>query len=80
MENKNVSVEKTNKGKPMLLSKCAVYNSKLDEACIQHDKAYGDFKDLPRRTACDKVLFDKAFDIAIIPKYGYQRGFALMVL
>ena len=26
--------------------------------------AYGDFKDLARRTASDKVLRDKAFDIA----------------
>ena len=25
--------------------------------------AYGDFKDLPRRTASDKVLCDKAFNI-----------------
>ena len=34
---------------------------------------YGDFKDLARRTA-DKVLRDKAFNIAKDPKYdGYQR-------
>ena len=26
--------------------------------------AYGDFKDLPRRTAADKVLRDNAFNIA----------------
>ena len=37
--------------------------------------AYGDFKDLNRRTASDKVLRDKAFDIAKNPKYHeYQRG------
>ena len=42
--------------------------------------AYGDFKDLARRTATDKVLRDKAFKIASDPKYdGYQRGFASMV-
>ena len=36
---------------------------------------YGDFKDLSRRTASDKILRDKAFDIAKNPKYdGYQRG------
>ena len=36
--------------------------------------AYGDFKDLARRTASDKILRDKAFDIAKNPKYdGYQR-------
>ena len=35
---------------------------------------YGDFKEQPRRTAADKVLSDKAFNIAKNPKYdGYQR-------
>ena len=42
--------------------------------------AYGDFKDLARRTASDKFLRDKAFDIAKSPKYdGYRRGLASMV-
>ena len=42
--------------------------------------AYGDFNDLKRRTASDKVLRDKAFNIAKNPKYdGYQRGIASMV-
>ena len=42
--------------------------------------AYGDFKDLNRRTAADKVLRDKAFNIAKNPKYdGYKRGLASMV-
>ena len=42
--------------------------------------AYGDFKDLARRTASDKVLRDKAFNIAKNPQYdGYQRGLASMV-
>ena len=41
---------------------------------------YGDFKDLKRRTASDKILRDKAFNIAKNPKYdGYQRGLASMV-
>ena len=36
--------------------------------------AYGDFKDLTGRTASDKILRDKAFDIAKDPKYdGYQH-------
>ena len=36
--------------------------------------AYGDFKDLARRTASHKVLKDKAFNIAKNPKYdGYQK-------
>ena len=42
--------------------------------------AYGDFKDLAKRTAADKALRDKAFEIASDQKYdGYQRGLALMV-
>ena len=39
-----------------------------------------DFKDIKRRTASDKTLKDKAFNIAKDPKYdGYQRGLASMV-
>ena len=42
--------------------------------------AYGDFKDLAKRTAVDKVLRDKAFKNANDQKYdGYQRGLASMV-
>ena len=42
--------------------------------------AYGDFKDLARRTASDKVLRDKAFNTAKNPKSNrYQRGLASMV-
>ena len=41
---------------------------------------YGDFKDLTRRTASDKMLSDKAFDIVKNPKYdGYHGGLASMV-
>ena len=46
-----------------------IYQNKLDKACFQHDMAYGDFKDLPRRTASDWVLRDKAFNFAKNPKY-----------
>ena len=42
--------------------------------------AYGDFKYLNRRTAADKVLRDKAFNISKNPKYGgYQRRLASIV-
>ena len=42
--------------------------------------AYGDFKDLALRTASEKILRDKAFNIAKSPKYdGCQRGLASMV-
>ena len=51
-----------------------IYRNELDKACSQHDMAYGDFKDLARRTASDKVVRDKAFNIAKNSKYdGYQR-------
>ena len=41
--------------------------------------AYEDFKDLPRRTASDKVLLDKVFHIAKNPKHdGCQREIASM--
>ena len=41
---------------------------------------YGDFKDLNRRTAADKLLHDKAFNIAKNPEYdGYQHGLASTV-
>ena len=42
--------------------------------------AYGDYTDLNTRTATDKVLCDKRFNIAKNPKCdGYQRGLASMV-
>ena len=42
--------------------------------------AYGDFKDLARRTAPDKDLRDKSFNIAKNPKYdGYLKGFVSIV-
>ena len=57
-----------------------IYKNELDKACFQHDMAYGDFKDLKRRTASNKVIKDKAFNIAKNPKYdGYQRGLASLV-
>ena len=41
---------------------------------------YGDFKDMKRITASDKILRDKAFNIAQNLKYdGYQSGLASMV-
>ena len=57
-----------------------IYQNELDKAFFQHDIAYGDFKDLARRTASDKVLRDKALNIAKNSKYGgYQRGLTSMV-
>ena len=41
-----------------------IYQKELYNAYFQQNMAYGDFKDLPKRTASDKVLRDKSFDIA----------------
>ena len=57
-----------------------IYENELDKACFQHDMVYGDFKDLKRRTASDKILRDKAFNIAKNLKYdGYQRELPSMI-
>ena len=40
------------------------YQNEQDKAGFQHDMAYVDFKDLPRKTTSDEVLCDKAFNIA----------------
>ena len=56
-----------------------IYQNELDKACFQHDMAYGDLKDLNRRITADKILRDKAFNIAKDKKIdGYQRGLASM--
>ena len=42
--------------------------------------AYGEFKDLTKRTASDKILCDKTFNVSKNRKYDwYQRGLASMV-
>ena len=59
---------------------CYIYRNELDKVCFQHDSAYADHKDLTNRTEADKVLRDKAYDIASKPKYnGYQRGLAIKI-
>ena len=58
-----------------------IYQNKLDKPCFQYEMAYEDFKFLSRRTASDKLLHDKIFNIAKNTKYdgGYQRRLASMV-
>ena len=57
-----------------------IYKNELDKACFVHDAAYSDSQDLTKRTVADKILKNKAFDIAKDPKYdGYQRRLASMV-
>ena len=57
-----------------------ICRNELDKACFQHDSAYADHKNLINRTKSDKVLRDKAYDIASNPECdGYQRGLGSMV-
>ena len=57
-----------------------IYKNELGKACFAHDAAYSDSKDLTKRTVADKILRNRAFNIAKDPKYdGYQRGLASMV-
>ena len=57
-----------------------IYKNELDKACFKHDMTYGGFKDLPKRTAADRVLRDKVFKIEGDQKYdGYKTGLASMV-
>ena len=43
---------------------CYIYRNELDKARFQHDSAYASHKDLINRTKADKVLRDKAYNIA----------------
>ena len=57
-----------------------LYKNELDKACFIHDAAYSDSKDLTKRAVADKILKNKAFDVAKDSKYdGYQRGLVSMV-
>ena len=57
-----------------------IYKTELDKPCFQHDMADGDCENLARITASDKVLRDKAFNIAKNLRYdGYQRRLASIV-
>ena len=57
-----------------------IYKNDLDKACLKHDSAYSGSKDLIKRIQPDKILRDKAFNIAKNLKYdGYQRGLASIV-
>ena len=57
-----------------------LYRSELDKPCFAHDAAYSDSKDLTKRTISDKILKDRAHEIARNRNYdGYQRALASMV-
>ena len=55
-----------------------IYKNELDKLVLNMIWLMGILNILKRRTFSDKVLRDKAFNIAKNPKYdGYQRGLAL---
>ena len=57
-----------------------IYQNELDKVCFQYDIADGYFEVLPRRTASDKMLRNKEFNITKNTKHnGYQSGLASMV-
>ena len=57
-----------------------IYRNDLDKACFQHDAAYSESKDLAKSAVSDRILRDKAFNIANNPRYnGYERSLASMV-
>ena len=57
-----------------------IYKNKLDKACFAHDAPCSDSNDLTKRTVADKILRNKAFNIAKNPEYdGYRRGLTSMV-
>ena len=57
-----------------------ICKNELSKTCFEHELVYGDFKDLARSTASDKVLRNKTFNIAKNTKHdGNQRGLAFMV-
>ena len=63
-QRENTKIKKTKTKKPAKKESRYIYQNELDKAAFQHDVAYGDFKDLTKRTAFDKILHDKAFIIA----------------
>ena len=57
-----------------------IYKNELDKACFAHHAAYSDGQDFTKRTVADKILRNRAFNIAKDPKYdGYQRGLPSVV-
>ena len=55
------------------------YRNELEKSCFAHDAAYCVSKGLARRTISDKVLKDRAYEIAKNRGYdGYQRALVSM--
>ena len=57
-----------------------LYRNEWDKACFTHDVACSDSKDLTKRTISDKILRDRAYEIARNHGCnGYQRALPSMV-
>ena len=57
-----------------------MYRYKLYKACFAHDAAYSERNNLAQTTILDKILKDRACEIARNWNYyGYQRAIASMV-
>ena len=55
------------------------YIWKRIKSCFAHDAVDANSKDLAKSTGSDKILKDRAYEIALNHKYdGYQRGLASM--
>ena len=63
-----LKIKKKNKKIKETRDSIYIYQNKSVKSCFQHDMVYGDFKDLNRRTAADKLSRDKAFNITKNPK------------
>ena len=57
-----------------------IYKNGLDKASFAQDAAYSDSKNLTKRTATDKILKSKVYEIANNLQHNrYERGLASMV-
>ena len=57
-----------------------LFRNELNKLCFTHDAAYSDIEDLRKRTFLDKILIDRAFQIAGNSEGdGYQRALANML-
>ena len=57
-----------------------LYRNELEKVCFVHDAAYSESKDLAKRTISEKILKDRAYEIARNRGYdGYQSALASMM-
>ena len=53
-------------------NKFLLTGNKLDKACLAHDAGYSEIKDLAEAIASEKIFKNRAYEIALNPKYdGY---------